>query len=281
VTLELQDKYAALKDHLARLGRVIVAYSGGVDSTLLAAVAHDVLGENALAVTADSPSIPRRELREAIALAERIGVAHRIVQTHEGDDPNYRANPANRCYYCKSELFKVLGALAEAEGWPHLVYGAITDDLGDHRPGMNAAREHQVHWPLAQAGLDKDDVRALSAHYDLPTADKPSFACLSSRIPYGQEVTPEKLRQVEEAEDLLLAEGFTQFRVRHHGEIARIEVPAGDLPRLVADGRAERLVEGMKALGFAYVTADLLGFRSGSMNEGLKAAEQVIPLATL
>jgi len=146
---------------------------------------------------------------------------------------------------------------------------------------MDAAREHQVHWPLAAAGLDKSDVRALSAHYGLPTADKPSFACLSSRIPYGQEVTPQKLRQVEEAEDLLLAEGFTQFRVRHHGDIARIEVPADDLPKLVQDGRGERLVAGIKALGFAYVTADLLGFGSGSMNEGLKAEEQVIPLAAL
>lgn len=278
---DLETRFAALKDHLRRLERVLVAFSGGVDSTLLAAVAYDVLGDEAVAITADSPSIPRRELREALALAKQIGITHRLVSTFEMDDPNYRANPVNRCYFCKSELFRVLGGLAEAEGWAHIVYGAITDDLGDHRPGMQAAQEHQIHWPLAAAGLDKDDVRALSARYGLPTADKPSFACLSSRIPYGHEVTPAKLLQVEQAEDLLAAEGFKQFRVRHHGELARLEVPAADLPRLVEPERAERLYTGIKALGFLYVTVDLQGFRSGSMNEGLRPDQQLVPLATL
>ena len=197
------------------------------------------------------------------------------------DDPNYAANPTNRCYFCKSELFNVLGRLAEAEGHPHIVYGAITDDLGEHRPGMMAAREHEIHWPLASAGLDKAGVRELSARYGLPTADKPSFACLSSRIPYGQAVTPEKLLQVELAEDLLAAEGFRQFRVRHHGDIARIEVPGAEIPRLVEPERADRLYAAIKALGFQYVTVDLLGFRSGSMNEGLRADEQIVPLASL
>lgn len=277
----LDAKHEALKGALAQFDGLLIAFSGGVDSTLLAAVAQAVLGSRAVAVTADSPSIPRRELRDAVALAHRIGIDHRLVATHETANPEYIANPVNRCYFCKTELFETLDRLAAEWGFRHVAYGAIADDLGEHRPGLQAAREHHVHWPLAAVGLTKDEVRRLSEEYGLPTAEKASFACLASRIPYGQSVTPDKLRQVELAEDILAEAGFRQYRVRHHGDIARIELPAEDLPRLLEPPLRDAVARGVRELGFLYVTLDLLGFRSGSLNEGLTPDQIHVPLAAL
>jgi uncharacterized protein len=248
--------------------------SGGVDSVLLAKVAHDVLGERALAVTADSPSLPRRELREAVELAHKIGVHHRVIQTQEVQDPNYAANPSDRCYFCKTELFTQLEAIADELGFHWLAYGENQDDKGDHRPGAKAAGEHRVRAPLKEAGLTKADIRALAQHLDVPIWDKPAFACLGSRFPYGTQITPEKLAQVEAAEEALWDYGFRQFRVRYHGEVARIEVPVDDMPRLLE--LAPHIVERFRRdAGFTYVAMDLAGYRRGSMNETLVAVSDL------
>ena len=261
-------KRAALDEALSRLGSVVVAYSGGVDSSCLAAASHERLGERSLAVTAVSPSMARRELDAARALAVRFGWQHRIVGTHEFDREDYVRNDADRCYWCKTELFEVLEPIARARNATVLV-GTNLDDLGDHRPGGIAARERGVEAPFVDAGLTKADVRALAAAQGLPTADKPASPCLSSRVAYGLRVTPERLRRIDRAEDRLLDLGFTIMRVRDHGDLARVEVPAEDIQR-AAEARDE-IVKELRGLGWKYVTLDLGGFRSGSMNEVLPA----------
>lgn len=262
----LQKKHQTLRAILVDMGDLIVGMSGGVDSVLLAKVAHDLLGTRALAVTADSPSLPRRELAEAEELARQIGVRHLVIKTEELNDPRYAANPTNRCYFCKSELFTRLEQLAAELGFRWLAYGENQDDQGDHRPGSRAAGEHNVRAPLKEAEFTKADIRRLAEYLGLPVWDKPAFACLGSRFPYGVEITPERLAQVEAAEDLLWTLGFEQFRVRHHAEIARIEVPPEQMGKLLA--LADRVVAEFQQLGYTYVTMDLAGYQRGSMNKG-------------
>jgi uncharacterized protein len=259
---------------------MLVAYSGGVDSALVMAIAHEQLGDRALACIGVSPSYPTREMRAAVQLAEQLGVPFRLVDTEEYLDPNYAANPTNRCYFCKTELHGQLAAIAAAEGWQVVADGNNASDVGDFRPGMDAAREHGVISPLMEAGVTKAEVRAIARHLDLPVWDKPAMACLSSRVPHGTAITPELLRKIEAAEDVLVDLGFTQFRVRHHDEIARIELPVEDFPRALA--RHEQITAGIQAAGYRFVTLDLAGFRSGSLN-GASAApvKTVIALTDL
>jgi uncharacterized protein len=267
---DLSKKYEKLQEILQEMGSVAIGYSGGVDSTLLLKVATDVLGSSALAMIGRSETYPTREFEEAIELAGKIGARYVVVTTEETDVLKFRENPPDRCYYCKTELFGKLGEIAAREGIAWIADGTITDDLGDFRPGMRARNEKDVRSPLLEAGLSKADVRQISKHIGLPTWDKPAFACLSSRFPYGMAVTKENLSKVDAAETFLRNMGFRFLRVRFHDErTARIEVGMEEISRLVEDRVREQVVRKLKELGFMYVTLDLQGYRSGSMNDAL------------
>ena len=262
-------KYERLRAICRDLGSTLVAFSAGVDSTLLLKVCVDELGDRTVAATAVSESYPSRELAQARRLARDMGCRLILVETHELADEHYASNPTNRCFYCKQELFTVIFPVAGREELATVVYGANLDDTGDYRPGMQAAKKMGARAPLLEAGLGKPEIRAISRFLGLETWDKPALACLSSRIPYGERVTEDKLAQIDQAEVFLVEEGFRQVRVRHHGEIARIEVPPAESVRFFEQGRNERVARRLKEIGFRYVALDLLGYRSGSLNEGL------------
>lgn len=273
----LDSKFERLREHLRGLGRVMIAYSGGVDSAFLAWTAHRELGSNMLAVLADSPSLARSQMHDAVVFAEEQGLPLSIINTGEMERPDYQRNDSSRCYHCKDELFTVMESYCAAQGFDAIAYGLNVDDQGDFRPGQKAAARHGVAAPLLDARLGKEEIRTLARQAGLRVWDKPASACLSSRIEYGRPVTREALLMVEKGEDALRELGFRQFRVRHHGEIARIEVSPDELPRALTMEMASRFTRIFKELGFTYVTLDLEGFRSGSMNAVLPVLKLLPP----
>lgn len=269
VTKTLAEKYEQLQALFQEMEQALIAYSGGIDSTLVAKVAVDVLGDRALAITAESPSLMPEDLEDARMQAAEMGIAHKIVQTHEMDNPDYTSNPVNRCYFCKSELHDTLKPLALAWGYPYVVDGVNADDLGDYRPGIQAAKERGARSPLAEVGISKLEVRELAHKLDLPWWDKPAQPCLSSRFPYGETITVEKLQRVGRAERYLRQLGLKNLRVRSEGDTARIELPAEDIPIFVQNQDLPALVKQFQTYGFLYVTLDLEGFSSGKLNRAL------------
>lgn len=262
-----ETKYQALRDRLQAMGSLAVAFSGGVDSTFLLQVAHDVLGDKVIAITAMSSTYPERELKEAIAFAKSISAEHILIHSEELDIEGFSENPKNRCYYCKRELFGKIADIAKERGIANIADGSNADDTNDFRPGMVAMREAGAVSPLMEVGLSKQEIRDISKELNLPTWDKPSFACLSSRVPYGERITTEKLSMIDRAETVLLGLGFRQVRVRHHDNIARIEVGPEERARLLQGDTMDRIDAALRQIGYAYVTLDLKGYRTGSMNE--------------
>ena len=267
--MELHEKFEVLKKNLSSLDSLCIAFSGGVDSTFLLKAAFDVLGDKVLAITARSSTYPEREFKEAVAFTQKYGIPHEVIYSEELDVDGFSDNPVNRCYLCKNELFDKIIDIAVANGITSIAEGSNMDDLGDYRPGLQAVSEHKVLSPLRAAELTKDEIRALSKEMDLPTWNKPAFACLSSRFPYGQKITREKLEMVDKAEQFLLDHGFRQVRVRHHGEIARIEVGQPEMEKFFNVDLMKEVQENFKKFGFSYTALDLKGYRTGSMNETL------------